>query len=492
MNPTAVKSGPIDISAPGARPLASEIPEGLAWVNSDTPVRIGDLRGRLVLLDFWSGSGIHCADHVRDINALQRRFGESMTVLAVHVPKFEHERNERAAQQAIARLQVRHAVLHDPGFVLWQHYAIQSWPTTVVIDAEGRVAARIAGCGTRDALTSVIEQLLEEAAKLDLRAYADASEYRIPEPRMTLSFPARVAANERHLYVADSGHHRVLECGHDGRILRTFGNGNPDFLDGNGHEASMRHPQGLALSHDTLYVADTGNHAIRAIRLMSGEVETLAGNGQRGLVPQRRIGSPRDTPLNAPVDIALHHDHLYIAMTGCHQIWRLDLGDSTLAVLAGSGRLGAGDGSPLAASLAQPSGLAVLGKRLYFSDADGSALRGVCLDDAPEVRTLVGAGLFVFGDADGHRADARLQFPQGLCADARNRQIYIADAYNDKIRSLQVNSLELRTLPLSYRLHEPSGVALAAGALWIANSGAHEVVRYDLAKGTTSRIAVGG
>jgi thiol-disulfide isomerase/thioredoxin len=485
------KSEPENIPAPQQRRAAFEIPPRLEWINSTAPITLASLHGRVVLLDFWSSSGVHCAQHVADMCYLQDRFSEGITVVGIHVPKFEHERQARVVTQAVRRLQIRHPLANDPDFVLWQHYGIRSWPTVVVIDAAGRVVAQLAGDSNREQLVDMVERLLEEAVNTDLRAFASADDFRVPELQSILSFPARVAADVRRLYVADTGHNRVLECSHDGRVLRTFGNGNPDLVDGRGHEASLHAPHGLALAHDVLYVADTGNHAIRRIRLLSGQVETVAGHGRRGQAGSRHMTRPLECALNGPIDLALDHDRLYVAMSGCHQVWRLDLVDQALHVLAGSGRLGTADGVPMSASLAQPSGLAVVGRSLLVADADASALRTIALDEDCEVGTLIGAGLFEFGHVDGHRENARMQFPQGLCADARGQQIHVADSYNHAIRVFHMRSGELRTLAMPYRLHEPGGVALASGALWIANSGAHEVVRYDLSKASASRIAVG-
>jgi DNA-binding beta-propeller fold protein YncE len=478
----------IALPAAEQRVRAFELAAGLDWLNVPAPLSIGSLHGRIVLLQFWSASGIHCAAHVAEMNHLHGRFREGVSVIGIHVPKFTHERTRQCAVDAVCRLGIRYPVAHDPGFVTWQHYGIGAWPSLAVIDAQGRLAARLPGERPRDALESLVEHLLEEAAATGTRSFHAAEDVRLPEPRQSLSFPARLAASERRLYIADTGHHRVLECTHEGRIERVFGSGNPEFLDGPGHEASFNAPHGLALAHDMLYVADTGNNAVRRIRLLNGQVDTIAGSGRRG---PAATGKPGRNALCMPLDLLVRQDAIYIAMAGCHQIWRLRPGESGSEVIAGSGRMGAGDGSPLSASFAQPSGLAVAGQDLVVSDADASALRLISLAEPREVRTVIGAGLFVFGDADGYRGDARLQYPQGLCSDPRGQQVFIADCYNGKIRILHAATGELRSLAIPYPLREPSGVAVAAGALWVANTAAHEVVRFDLARASASRIAVG-
>lgn len=481
------------VVSPHERRRASEIPPQLQLqcVNGEHAPALKSLAGRVVVLGFWSTSGVHCSHQVADLSHLQSRFNEGVTVIGIHTPKFERERDARLVREAVSRMQIRFPVLNDPEFVLWQHYGVRCWPTAVVIDAEGRVAATIEGDGTSEIMVEVTERLLDEASAHGLRAFVPASDFRLSEPRSALSFPARLALGDRHLYVADSGHHRVLECGHDGRIQRVFGSGSPDFRDGEGHEASFCHPQGLALGPDALYVADTGNHAVRRIRLSGGRVDTIAGTGRRGQLGGAGHASAPRQPLNAPADLTLHQGGLFVAMRGNHQIWRLGLDGAALKLVAGSGRLGSGDGSALDASFAQPSGLAVCGPSLLVSDADSSALRVVSLSEPHQVRTVVGAGVFVFGNADGHRADARMQFPQGLCADQRHGLVYVADSFNDRIRVLHLGSGELRSLAIPLALNQPGGVALGDGGLWIANSGAHEVLRFDLARASASRIAIG-
>jgi hypothetical protein len=477
----------ITLPAAEQRVRAFELVAGLDWLNVPAPLSIASLSGRVVLLQFWSASGIHCAAHVAEMNHLHARFREGVNVIGIHVPKFAHERKRQCAVDAVCRLGIRYPVAHDPDFVTWQHYGVGAWPSLAVIDAHGCLATRLTGELPRDALESLVEHLLDEAAAAGIRSFLAAEDVRIPQTHQTLSFPARVAASERRLYIADTGHHRVLECTHDGRIERVFGNGSPEFLDGAWHEASFKAPHGLALAHDVLYIADTGNQAIRRVRLLSGQVDTIAG----GRSDPMAIGKPGRQTLCMPLDLVVHQDAIYIAMAGCHQIWRLKPGESGPVVIAGSGRMGAGDGSLLSASFAQPSGLAPTGQGLLVSDADASALRLISLAEPREVRTVVGAGLFVFGDADGYRGDARLQFPQGLCSDPRGQQVFVADCYNDKIRVLHAATGELRTLAIPYPLREPCGVAVAAGALWVANTAAHEIVRFDLAKASASRIAVG-
>lgn len=469
------------------RPQAPELPSGLAWVNTDDPPRLAMLRGRVVLVWFWTGDSVQCATMVPDLAALQARHHDGLCVIGIHCPKYGAQCAPAAVLRAVNRLRIEHPVASDPAFAVWRDYGVSAWPTVAVIDAEGRLAARVAGAGHLDALGDLVDALLDEAAGHGLRVFESAVPAIRPEPRASLRFPGKLLATERLLYVADSGHDRVLECDHHGRVLRRFGSGHAGFTDGRGEEAAFSDPQGLALHRDQLYVADRGNHAVRVVDLADGAVRTLFGSGTPGY---RR---PRDSELDglaacAPADLAVAGDQLYVAMAGLNQIWQVDLIGRRAGVLAGSGALGRIDGAGAEAALAQPSGLAVASAQLVVADAAASAIRLVRLADG-RVTTVVGAGLYAFGDAVGPCAAAQLQQPLAVAAGPRG-SVFVADTCNDAIKLINLGAAKVHRPDIAYRLNEPSGLAVAAGALWIANSGSHEIVRVDLADGSARRVAV--
>jgi len=311
-----------------------------------------------------------------------------------------------------------------------------------------------------------------------------------PEPQRALRFPGGVLATDSTLFIADSGHNRVLETDHSGRILRQFGAGTPGFWNGRGTDAGLREPQGLALVRDALYVADRGNHAVRRVRLLNGEVETSAGNGTQGYQTGSEL-QPRGASLNSPWGLAGVDDHLYISMAGHHQIWMLDLQRQKLGVYAGTGRMGLEDGALDDASFAKPCGIAAQGQALFVADADSSAVRVVRMPNR-QVKTLAGAGLYDFGDSDGPLpGDIRLQHASAVCADGAGRTLWIADTYNNRIKAWSLRDGTIKSREIDHPLSEPGGLSVAAGSLWIANTNAHEIVRVSLADGSASRVAVG-
>jgi hypothetical protein len=472
-----------------ALPPAPELSDQLEWVNSPTRT-LRQQRGRVVLLAFWSAGSVYCHNMLEDLRTIQGKHSDGVTVLGIHTPKFDAERDARLVLKAVNRLGVRFAVAHDPGFVTWQHYGIRAWPSVAVIDTRGQLVEIISGDLLRESLDALVSRMLEEAGEQDHRVYENSQPSLRPEPRLPLAFPSGLAVTQNHLYVSDTGHHRVLECSHDGRILRQFGSGNPGFLDGGSAECSLQSPRGITVMKDTLYVADTGNHALRCVRLLDGEVSTLAGNGRPANPTGEMHSVPTDMPLNAPWDVAGAFDRLYIAMAGLQQVWEFDLGKRSLHPVAGSGRLSMVDGTGTGAAFAQPAGLALVQQTLYVADSAGSAIRSLHLSNAT-VQTLVGHSPFDFGDQDGTRSAARLQYPLALALDPRSPLLWIADTYNDTLKMLRLGGGDLRRYELNYRLHEPGAIAASPGVLWVANSGAHEVLRIELDTGTVRRLPIG-
>ncbi|MEO7199459.1 MAG: thioredoxin-like domain-containing protein, partial [Dokdonella sp.] len=440
-----------------------------------------------VLLHFFSYDNVNCWHMLPDLAYLYSSYADGLSIIGVHTPKYPHQQASDNVLKAVNRLGIQHAVVNDAAFELWQRFGVEAWPTVVLIDAEGQVAGVFAGEGQRRLLDETIADLLDEAAERDLRIYeADPPALRL-EPRLPLLFPGKVLATDSFLYISDSGHHRVLECSHDGRIQRQFGSGQSGFVDGHETAAALRDPQGLSLHDGYLYIADRGNHAVRRVNLQKGDLDTVLGTGALGR-SRPRAGDARSTAMASPLDVLASGRHLHVAVAGQHQLWRMDLLSGEVDAWAGDGSRGTADGAAETASFAQPSDIALFGPQLLVVDAASSAIRAVRLMDG-RVRSLIGAGEYAFGDASGNRSAARLQNPLALAVDPRG-VVFVADSYNNRIKVLSVKTGELRALNIQYRFSEPSGLSVASGALWVANTNLHEIVRVDLASGVGSSITV--
>ena len=459
-------------------PPAPDFPLGLDWFNVPKPLRLADLRGKVVLLDFWTYGCINCIHVMEELKRLEQRFGPALVVIGVHSPKFENEANPDTLRSILTRYQRNEPVVNDPDYRMMRRYGARAWPTLVLIDPLGGYVGWVSGEGHEEALAQAIQALLDRYAdQLDPKPLA----LKLPPIPDSGWFgaPEKIAVNEQFVAISDSLFHRVLIADHQGKLRYSIGGKTAGFRDGTFSEARFRNPRGLIFaSESVLWVADTGNHAIRRIDLQSEQVQTVAGTGRRGLHGSVSGKPPRAIDLRSPWALALNGDQLFIAMAGAHQIWRLDLRENRLVPYAGSGREGIQDGPLKRASFSQPSGLALRDHQLYVADAEASALRVIDLREE-RVHTLVGTGLFDFGDRDGPLAQAQLQHAQGIAP--LEAGLAIADTYNHKIKRLDLRTERLETLvgngypgdqlnPKGASLDEPGGIARFGDRLFIADT----------------------
>lgn len=469
-------------------PPAPEFPPSLEWLNA-APTSLREQRGRVVALVFVNAASAWSWQRLADLTLLHTRYPGRLQPLAVHVPRFESERVPQQVLKQLRRHGVGFPIAHDRDWQAWQRFGVESWPTVLLIDADGTVRERVVGLdpvGHLDRQVAALCDMLPLPTDDDARRLPELA----PEPRLPLRFPSGLAATAERLYVADSGHHRILECNHAGRILRQFGMATADFIDGDLEQAAFRRPHGLSLVRETLYVADTGNHALRRIDLRSGRVDTLCGNGRAGEPVEGVVASARNVALNQPQAVAATDSEIHIAMAGDNRIWTYALGDHRLSCCAGSGRLDSNDGAGVVASFAQPVALAAVQQVLYVCDALGSSIRSVQLRNSV-VQTLVGQGMWEFGDADGPREQARLQNPQAVALSTDSPLLWIADTGNGSLRTLRLGGGQVATVTLPRRLHGPAGLAVTPGVVWIAETDAHSVLRLDVASGQLERVPIG-
>ncbi len=497
------------LSSVNANPRAPELQANFAWLNTDRPLTFAkELKGQVVLLDFWTYCCINCMHVLPDLAYLEEKYkDEPFLVIGVHSAKFTNEAQRQTVRAAVGRYEIHHPVVVDEEMSLWGEYTVRSWPTLVLVGPDRKIVGAVAGEGNREGLDQAIAQALAEGRAAGTLASGPLQIEREQSVRAAsgLAYPGKVLADSKgkRIFVADSNHNRIVVAslpdasGHS-RLLRVIGSGEVGRDDGPADRATFNHPQGLALMGSTLLVADTENHLIRAVDFPSGLVRTIAGTGVQGY---DRAGGKLGVKqvLNSPWDLAVEGSTCYIAMAGPHQIWRLDLPMGLCRAFAGSGRENIVDGPVEAAALAQPSGLALLGNHLYFADSEVSAVRRIDLA-AEQVETLVGRGLFEFGDVDGALENARLQHPLGVTVSGT--KILVADTYNHKIKELDPDGGDIRTLVGTGRpgsaeggrlgLFEPGGLHVAEGVLYIADTNNHRVVRVSLPDLVWSEVTIDG
>jgi thiol-disulfide isomerase/thioredoxin len=479
---------------------------GVEWINSG-PITFPELRGKIVLLDFWTYCCINCHHVLKDLAKLEEKYKNELVVIGVHTAKFDAERSSENIRRKVAEYRIKHPVVNDARQVIWNRFGVNSWPTLVLIDARGNPVTAIPGEGHYDILDRDIGQLVETAkARGELNTtplkFSPEMERPVKGP---LLYPGKVLADAggQRLFIADTGHNRIIQTGLDGSKPVTIGSGEEGFEDGGFDKATFNRPQGMCLNGETLYVADTENHAIRAVDLKESKVTTVAGTGiQANRIPNPGASGPaKTTPLCSPWDLIQIRDDpaLYIAMAGPHQIWKLDLANEVLSVFAGSGYEDIQDGTAMTARFAQPSGLATDGENIFVADSEVSGVRVITgiHGKIPVVRTIVGEGLFKFGDHDGKGAAVRLQHCLGL-AYARDH-LYIADTYNNKVKSCEPHLRTVKTLVGSHQpgdsddppaFYQPGGLSAAGDRLYVADTNNHKVRVVDLKSHAVTTLAL--
>lgn len=467
------------------------------WFNVSRPLHPTDLHNRILVVDFWTAGCINCMHVIPELAALEDQFKDKITVIGVHSGKFLSEHVDQTIKDAIARHNIAHPVVNDRNFVIWKSFGINSWPTLLVINSNGRIYREYQGEKHQEEIARDIQELLKQfpnAVTTPLPTQLES----VDTEQSPLLFPGKLCyaqdfQGEPALFIADSGHNKIVISRLDGQIIQTIGSGKPGFADGNLQTAQFNGPQGLLWDQESnaLYVADTKNHMLRKVDFDLNTVTRLAGTGVRGSHHVTTKDIPRDTALASPWDLAFFPAKpiIAIAQAGTHQIWLYELGKNRLRILTGNGREGIKDGQHPYATLAQPSGLTVVGNILYFVDAESSSLR---MFKGHDVTTLIGKGLFNFGFTNGKASDAQLQHPQGIVADQDG--IYIADTYNHAIRFYNPQTEELSTLIGNgiagdtfgsfeqTQLNEPNGIVKVESMLYIADTNNHRILIADLGK----------
>jgi hypothetical protein len=400
-------------------------------------------------------------------------------VIGVHSGKYHAERVTSRIRDASIRLNAdHHPILNDRQFRTWRSYAVSAWPTLAAIDPSGYVVGMHAGEFTADMLGPFIDGLIETGRTRGILS-AEPHHYAPDAPTIhpgKLRYPGKVDVEGNRIAIADSGNNRVIiaRLSDDSKratIETVAGTEKPGFEDGG--NGSFNSPQGVCFSDQTLLVADAENHAVRSVDLSTGVISTVAGTGRQ----LRTRGDQREGAMSSPWDVVTDGDLIHVAMAGIHQIWTLDRRTRTSRIHSGTGAEDIRDGDNANALLGQPMGITMLGARLYFADAESNAVRWSDASIDGQTGTIVGTGLFDFGDVDGTGDEVRLQHPQGIAVNPRGG-LLVADSYNDCIKHLDPAS---RTSKAWLRgLSEPGGIACTRTHAFIADTNAHRIVVANL------------
>ncbi|KAF7278869.1 NHL repeat-containing protein 2 isoform X2 [Rhynchophorus ferrugineus] len=518
--------------------------EGLEWFNVLEPLSFKKhLKGKLVVLDFFTYCCINCMHIIPDLREIENTFSveDGLVVIGVHSAKFENEKLSSNILAAVQRYNIGHPVVNDDNSEMWQNCDVHCWPTLLMLGPNADPIIMLTGEGHKEDLLDYIRVALNFYKEKNLisnhKLPSKSAFHLLPDLKGPLLFPGKITSfvgedGEQILAVSDTGNSRILIINDKGIILKVIGGKKLGFKDGSLDNAEFNNPQGLVfLNKHILFVADTENHAIRRIDLQKGAVETVAGTGKQGHDrlggnpgPQQLISSPWDLAIykTPDMDLTFHPDGkppirnvLLIAMAGTHQIWALFLEDTVwwkckkynkgvCVNIAGSGREeNRNNNYAHAAAFAQPSGLALCENRkeIYIADSESSSIRRMSLVDG-KVTPVVGGdrnpnNLFAFGDKDGVLFDAKLQHSLGLAMSSDEKTLYVADTYNHKLKKIDVIENKISTLPFSNNadiaegtsnlFKEPAGLCLSPDGkkIFLADTNNHQIKIISLGRNSS-------
>ena len=479
----------VSMTTPRARVRAPELVGRGGWLNTGgRELSLAELRGKIVLVDFWTFCCVNCLHVLDELRPLEEKYSDVLVTIGVHSPKFVHEAEHAAVVAAVQRYGVHHPVLDDPDLTTWKQYAVRAWPTLSVIDPEGYVVAQLSGEGHAHALDTLLAELVVEHEAKGTLHRGDGPYVAPPPSDDLLRFPGKVLVlRDGTLLVSDSAHHSLAHLAADGgTLLHRIGDGTRGLADGDATRARFSEPNGLLLLPDDVaselgydvVVADTVNHAVRAVDTTTWTTRTIAGNGAQWMQGDVASGVALAVALSSPWDVAWFDDAIIVAMAGVHRLDRVDPRDGTVSTYAGTTNEGLVDGRLSQAWFAQTSGLVVGddGETLWLVDSETSALRRVCNG---LVSTEIGKGLFDFGHVDGSATESLLQHPLGVAV-LPDGSIAVADTYNGAIRRFDPGTREVTTVATG--LAEPSDVAVVADesrgyVLLVVESSAHRLTR---------------
>lgn len=484
---------------PASAKAAPELSTGLTWLNTDHPLSLAELRGQVVLLDFWTYGCINCLHQVPVVAALEDQFrGRNFVVIGVHSAKFSGEKDAANIELAIRQYDIRHPVVVDDQLKIWNAYHVGTWPTAVVVDAAGKVRYFQQGEYTASEAAHRIGPLLDQSTCLGI-ATPPVTYLTDPDQgdRSPLLFPtAVIALPDGRVAISDSSHNRVVLMQSEGQVGDVYGSGQSGLEDGAATDAQFAAPEGLAYAGGTLYVADAGNHVVRALDLAARTVTTVAGTGNPGDILDTSAQSrpARQAALSSPWALTPVGTGLAVALAGVHQLVYFDPAQASLRWFSGTGVEGLLDGDASTCRYAQPSALSTSpdGATLYVADQESSSIRAVDASDG-SCTTLVGQDLFTFGDQDGVAGQVRLQHVSGLVT-LDGGDLLLADTYNSKLKQLTPATRSVETVdwpPADLALDQPRGLSRLGSLVYVADTNHQRVLVHDLDTGDTRVFDVG-
>ncbi|CAF1144823.1 unnamed protein product [Rotaria sp. Silwood1] len=510
----------------------------LQIVQSHSGVQLRDLfHEKIIVVYFWAFSNVHSSHTMQRIIGIDKRYSTAgVSIIGVHSPKYEHEKNKTNVRHAIEEQSIPFAVVNDNNLQVWKQINGQVLPTAFIFGPDSLPIFVFEGENHVQHLELFLVPVLS-FYKSSVRASSnntlsiktspeDLPDTSTPSKTMKFTYPSHICiTSSGHLCISFTGSNQLIYCEVDGKVLDIVGTGHAGMADGDIPQCEFDSPHGLVEYNNCIYIADTNNHAIRVFEPNSRRVITLIGTGRLGT---DKIGGLKRSqqPIASPWDLCLTEspfDHklvLLISMAGQNQIWAyafeetqwwndVILQKNSCSAIIGSGtEENRNSTEPMSAGLAAPHGICngIMNKEpvLFIADSDSSTIRVVTLHNG-HVANLVGGdadptNLSAFGDLDGSGYNAKLQHPVGISFHYPSSKLYITDTYNNKLKYVDMKTLicasyfvtdtdrkKQRGETNSAKFNEPYGIAIFEHFMYIADKNNSHIKRIDLDQGTIVR-----
>lgn len=480
----AQKADTLVVSQPDKVARAIEFPDTLKWLNTQMPLSLRNFEGHFLLLNFWTSSSSLSLGQLKELKRLDE-IHDNLSIIIVHSGKYESEGQTATLRNFIIENDVPFTVINDSAFVMFSEYGIEAWPTNILIDPTGKIMLRSEGMSVEGDISALIE--LYDGPSKTGGSYLFSETQRFNQG--VICYPTFIASDEQFsLFISETRSHRILQTDRGGYSEHIIGSGFPGFEDGNQRSARFYLPRGVAFDRrdSVLYIADTGNDAIRKFNLETRQVTTVLGNGERASTPPEMIVD-RSHRLNQPTDLVVVDGALYITMTGWNQIWMMDIESGMATPVAGDGQFGFTEGRALQSNLAEPFGITADESGIvYFTERQSSGIRSL---NKGRLLTIMGQGTFEYGDEDGRSKKALMRGPSGITY--HNERLYVSDQYNQKIKVVDPNKGISETflgsgqmgfrsgVPQRIEFNHPTGLAVFNNELFIADTYNQVVRRYN-------------
>lgn len=479
-----------------------EFPAGLDWINTDKPVKMKDLKGRISILYFWTYSCMKCSDIPEELTEFSEKWKDVVTVIGIHSGKFPNEKDSTNVRTAVRREGISFPVVNDPNLVLWRAYGLNSWPAFILIGADGKLIGRNTGRNFREQFDSIFEDIVRESEKKgELKRNAVSLPVSVSaktEPALLFPSSLHLAKDHKTLYISDTNHHRVIIFDLEkNEIQSVIGTGRRGSRNGKFSEAEFSHPSGLVLKDDMLYIADRKNRSIRRADLKKKEVSVILGGGKKTDEPAVR-GSGTNAFIGSPSELLAADSRLFISVPEADIVYSMNLKEHWIERFASGTSEKPGKTNPI--QTFSPSGISYLDKKIYISESESNSIRTADSSGKGKSAVIAGLGAHEPGDSDGTLKSAKFQFPTGLTS-GKDR-LYISDSFNQKIKVLDIKKNMVYSLSGTGRpgmkdgslkeasFSEPAGIAGDDTVLYIADQNNHSVRKADLKTGKVSTLVI--